>query len=327
MFTARPFLRVGAVALAVAAVGGVPKRASGYCRTRTCEFDQGASCEEDPLTGCSTQGAPASWSDSCVSFAVQRDGSVAQGIPAQTVVALMDAGFRAWSGVQCGTVVGQTPWLSAVSRGQSQCDAVEYNCRSDDNVNLVTFRDQQTFSLDRTTIALTTVIANLSTGEILDADIELNSFDHEFAVGAPPRRSNATDLRVVLNHEIGHFLGLSHSFDENALMHPLYGSEPLPQADDALGMCEAVGQALEDPSCAGIEPVASDHACVGAETVDCPARAGSGALGDQGGCQPCAVSGRPSGSAYGYGLGGAFAAVGLLLFRRNTGRVGARTRG
>lgn len=316
MFTARPPLRIVQAALVAAAVAGAAPHASAYCRTRTCEFDQGESCAQDPVTGCSTLGVAASWSDACATFVVQRDGSVEQGIPAQTLVDLMEAGFSAWSDAACSAGTGRTPWLAAVGRGRSSCDVVEYNCQRADNVNLVTFRDEATPGLDATTIALTTVIANLNTGEILDADIELNSFHHDFAVGPPPRGSNATDLRVVLNHEIGHFLGLSHSVDEDALMHPLYGDEPLPRADDALGMCEVLGQADDDPSCLGIEPLAQDAFCLGAETTNCPIGA---SVSTQAGCEPCAFSRRPKHSNNGYGLGGLLAALGIVVLRRGAG--------
>jgi hypothetical protein len=72
-------------------------------------------------------------------------------------------------------------------------------------------------------IAITTVTSNKRTGEILDADIELNAVSQVFADivvdGARPRGSLMTvqDLQNTLTHELGHFIGLDHNcFDPQA---------------------------------------------------------------------------------------------------------------
>jgi hypothetical protein len=251
-------------ALAVAAAGG---SALGYCRTYTCEFDTGQACDEDPDTGCKVGGVVAEWGSDCVTYAVQEDGSVDQRISSQTLRGILDDGFAAWSDTECpsesGGPDGASPSFAATYRGETACDQVEYQCGGTGNDNIVMFRDG--FSdLSAATIALSTIIANLNTGEILDVDIEINSQDFDFDVdGGGGALSGAQNLRLVLNHELGHMLGLSHSVVPGSLMQAEYDSDsPLPARDDMAGMCSIFAASGTDPSCSA-EPIQGLGQCVG----------------------------------------------------------------
>ncbi len=60
-------------------------------------------------------------------------------------------------------------------------------------------------------------------GQILDADIELNPGDSRTTFATPaalPSAPSAYDLESVLMHELGHFLGFSHSAVWRAMMYP-----------------------------------------------------------------------------------------------------------
>jgi hypothetical protein len=249
-------------------LGLTPRLASAFCQTHTCEFDGTEVCALDPVTGCSSGGAVAHWKSGCVSYAVQDQGSRAQGITASELQSIVQTGFGIWSSVPC-TAGGQTPALTATFRGQASCAQVEYNCGAGDgNANIVMFRDQQS-DLPPTTIALSTVMANLKTGEILDVDIELNSDRFDFYLDESEARPNAHDLRLVINHELGHMLGLSHTLATGALMRAAYdGVDRFPTEDDINGMCQAIPVADEDPSCS-VPPVTDGGACVGLDS-SCP---------------------------------------------------------
>jgi hypothetical protein len=64
-------------------------------------------------------------------------------------------------------------------------------------------------------IAITSVLFDKFTGEIYDADVELNSYGVNFTTEPAVDR---VDLASVIQHESGHFLGLGHSPDAEATM-------------------------------------------------------------------------------------------------------------
>jgi uncharacterized protein (TIGR03382 family) len=168
-----------------------------------------------------------------------------------------------------------------------------------------------------TIIALTTSTFVVSTGEIVDADIELHEWNGGTAsagyyftcVDAPACgrgvRGNpncvSMDLANTVTHEVGHFLGLDHvcsyqntSCDPNATMAPnaLEGetSKRSLGADDVEGVCSIYPAGQATSSTAG---------CLGDTTPPQTPQSGGG-----GGCSTA-------------GTGGAvLAAAALLLLRR-----------
>jgi len=286
--------------------------AGAYCRTRTCEFRRNVQCALEPGTGCSLDGPYVFWPDSCIPFAVQRDGSARDGFSAALLETLIEDGFRVWSEVPCPR--GGSPELAAASQGPIACDEVEYDCQErESNSNVMLFRDDFVDAnpgLHLGVIALTTLTANTRTGEIFDADMEINTRDEDFVLeGAEGIADGELSLRGVVYHELGHLLGLSHSWVEGALMRAAYEGNLEPGEDDIEGICAASIVSDDDPNCV-TAPLGADTGCVGHDVSCTTSRA---PLVDERGCA-CGLAGAAAeGSSRWLGLGWA---AGALLFGR-----------
>jgi hypothetical protein len=93
--------------------------------------------------------------------------------------------------VQSMIIYRTTNWCKLLTNGQ--CDTAVY--------------------YDPAALALTTVSAKASSGQITDADIEVNAFHFTWGdlVANPPTGApQAHDLRNAMTHEMGHLIGLFH---------------------------------------------------------------------------------------------------------------------
>lgn len=216
-----------------------------FCRTTTCDRTK-QTCRADPKTGCLLEGKPLYWPDTCVTFGVHAEGSPRREISYREAEQAAARAFQAWISVDCGD--GRTPSLGVVRVGEIHCGQVEFNFPTPDNnrlpapnANAILFRDDEWPHDDANkTLALTTVTFSRSTGEILDADIEVNSFGVSLSTDA---RAGSNDLQSILTHEAGHFLGLDHSHMSAATMHASYSTDVTDMAfrslheDDERGIC------------------------------------------------------------------------------------------
>jgi len=205
--------------------------AHAFCRSTTC--DERVDCEYD-RQGCPIVGATLAWKSSCVSYAVQQDASPLRGIDYGTIHEVTERAFARWTGADCD---GASPALSTLDLGPATCDEPEYN-QSAPNANVVLFRDQDWPYEDADiTVAQTLLTFDTETGEIFDADIEVNSFTMRLSTSPSDRDY---DLESVITHEAGHFLGLYHSRIQGAVMFgrnaPGIIFREL-EADDEAGIC------------------------------------------------------------------------------------------
>ncbi|MBW2527202.1 MAG: matrixin family metalloprotease [Deltaproteobacteria bacterium] len=224
-----PWWPAAAAAIALAAI---TPQAHAYCRTSVCDGERvGKVCEPAEPDDC---GKPLFWAGRCVGYSVQQDAS--ERVPWEVANDITEVAFDTWSAVSCAGASG--PTIEGVNLGPVECATREYNQRGG-NANLIVFRDDQwPYAGQWNTLALTTVTYNLDTGEIYDADLEVNSTNVELTwsdVGAQ------YDLPSIVTHEVGHVFGLAHSDDVGATMFSDYqvGSTALRDlaADDQAGIC------------------------------------------------------------------------------------------
>ena len=170
-----------------------------------------------------------------------------------------------WSGVSGTTLVPTTFTPLVRTATQSACGP--------DGMNSICF-DQADMAFTPGVLAFTRVITTdrlgvqvgssaISTqlGQILDADIYFNPSDSSTAYATPQALAanpKAYDLESLLTHELGHFLGFSHSAVWSAIMFPFApapgtfsGMRPTTQQPDApLGNDDRTGLRVlyPDPS-------------------------------------------------------------------------------
>jgi len=152
----------------------------------------------------------------------------------------------------------------------STCRRAELNTTG--NVNTIAFldpwkdpcADPQKPGYDSFALAVTVVWFDTESGEILDADMMINDqLATRFNAGGPyadcpdegcpPGSPGAADLRSIITHEAGHFIGIGHSDVEDSTMYPYYErtsvSKRMLAQDDIDAVCTIYPPGDLDPSC------------------------------------------------------------------------------
>lgn len=149
------------------------------------------------------------WSERSVSYVI--DPTV-RGIEAGVVKSAVNAGFTVWTAVP-------TSFLSLVYEGVVLGESEGFS-QSEANTNVVRFEDG-TFMYDDAVLAVTLLTYESESGILLDADIVVNSAGYDFTVD-PQAGSNQHDIQNTIAHEVGHFVGLAHTADDEAsTMYPV----------------------------------------------------------------------------------------------------------
>lgn len=272
------------------------RRDAAACQKTTCANSDSAACVRDPASLCWAAGAPVGFWQGCLSFSILGQGIPRFGLDYAATEALVSAAFDRWTKVSCGTY---TPTISVVPMGPIACNDVEYN-PTGPNANSVLFRESD-WVHEPGALGLTSVAFDSLTGKILDADMEIN-------LAAPGATLEA--LPYILTHEVGHFLGLDHSADPNALMYaqytPVGRASPEPTTDDVTAICRAY-------------PPRTTVECNFAPELGFDASCGGDVRGG------CAF--RPAPSEHGHWLFGALGAFGVIRWLRHgrrLARVGTR---
>jgi hypothetical protein len=117
---------------------------------------------------------------------------------------------------------------------------VQYN-QNGPNQHVIIFRDNDwPYHDNSNALALTTVTYDKLTGEIYDADMEINTAQQTLST-ADADPSDGYDFLSIVTHETGHFLGMAHSADDFATMYAFYATGDTVMRDltedDVTGIC------------------------------------------------------------------------------------------
>ena len=244
----------GWLVLAVLGCVALPRAAHAFCRTTTCDPNE-EFCAMD-AHGCVIDGLPVFWSEPCVTVWLPAEQEPLAGVDAATFAQLTQAAFARWSDVDCRS--GGVPDIDIHIGGALECALTGYDPDAMQNVNtLRVVRENWPHPGVLGEVALTTVTAVVETGEILDADIEINDDQNDFATSGAP---GFADLDSALTHEAGHVLGLAHSDQADATMFWSARGTSLRslEADDVAGICAIYPSAPVPAACGAANNPAND---------------------------------------------------------------------
>jgi MYXO-CTERM domain-containing protein len=225
------FTSVLAASLALGTLLAAPD-AAAYCRSTTCTGD----CAKDD-DDCKIDGAKLFWPGMCVGFSLNSDAS--EFVDLETMRDVVTKGFVAWSDIDCSGA-GDYVTIAFQMQDDVPCRCAQFN-KDGPNANIVLFQDTKWIykGVDNT-LAKTTVTYDTDTGEIFDADIELNHAYNEFTISD---EDVVYDLQSIVTHEVGHFIGLDHTQDFVATMNAGYQQGTIElrtiESDDEDAVCDA----------------------------------------------------------------------------------------
>lgn len=192
------------------------------------------------------------WNQRCIPYYIDRSGTLFSGDPRRQLLA---QSFAVWDNNACTD-------LDFIDLGYTN-EGAGFDPRSRDNKNVVVAVDDPalvpTYFPEANMVAITITAFSTASGEIFDADVVVNDAAFDFmdvvdqnaclAMDEPP-----FDLRAILIHEIGHFIGFDHEPDVESTM--FFSAPPCETKkrdltdDDRLGLCTVYASGQPAATCA-----------------------------------------------------------------------------
>jgi Matrixin len=295
-----------ALVLVVAFASVAPARARAWCQLTSCRRSPTAA--EPCVMADGEKCFPLAWRQRCTEISLSHLESSTMSL--EDVRGVFRSAFDQWEAVTCnGVPVGVH---AEVLEEQNDCTEASHQLDYS-NVNSIMFVSEgwETERMhDPLAFAITLVWNDRRTGDILDADMEINEARGPYGIcpDAPedscPTRGNGTALTVdlpnVITHELGHYLGLAHTPDARlatmwAAADDTETHKRTLETDDQEGLCAVYP--------AGSLPETCDPTPRGGLNLACTAKPACG----------CRAAGLPSSSSWSLA---ALTALGLMGLRR-----------
>jgi MYXO-CTERM domain-containing protein len=177
------------------------------------------------------------WGSNCLTFGVSGLNTKSLGLTAQEFEDIVADSFKVWEGVECSN--GKYPGLNVQSVGVVDSNG-DFFCEDEPRANLSVWSLVTRWERSGNALGYTSSTHNRKDGEVFDADVELNL--NKIANDNTSPEDYAVVLGKIITHEAGHFLGLAHSVDEEAVMYASYDTFDLftreLNQDDIDGICD-----------------------------------------------------------------------------------------
>ncbi len=213
--------RRASIALVALGLSLVPSQASAWCQMTTSDLSP--TPDEPCILASEHPGEfPLAWRRRCTSVSLSTmDGSY--DLSDADVRGVVSRSIASWEAVRCD---GVSPGIDIELLAETNLVSHARHFSNGRNVHSIIFVHEEWSGErehDPRALAVTYVWHDPSTGEIFDADIELNEELNEFvicpALGCTGITTDTADLENTLTHEMGHYLGVAHTpDDEDATM-------------------------------------------------------------------------------------------------------------